>query len=167
MRRRSVRSLFDEDEPAEYLVDTSSWIALAQHDRRTVIWHVVERLIVQQRLYSPALVVGTSTTAGEVISARDLVAPHIHQLVKCDRNDEAYLLKVGEIARRYRRLSKPDGAKTKADPFLIALAILDGYTVVAEESLKRSVGKIPGVCEREHVSCVRLDELYERERRAV
>jgi len=147
-------SLFRDEQPARYLVDTSAWLKLNDEDDTTTAWTVVVALIDADRLYSPRRVVD------EVISMRTQIEPYVPKLVRCDRNDEVYLLKVGEIAYGYRRMSKPLGTRTKADPFLVALAILDDYTVVAEESMRnRPVGKIPGVCQREKVRCLTLRKL--------
>jgi hypothetical protein len=155
MRRRDgQRSLLDEgDDQTQYVVDTSSWIALNNHPDRGTLWPIVEGLIVADRLFSPAEVIR------EVVSARDLIEPYVDLLTRCDRNDVEYLLKVGVFTSKYRRMCKPDGPKTKADPFLLALGYLDGYTIVAEESLKRSRSKIPGVCKLEGVCCVTLEQM--------
>jgi len=148
-------SLFRDEQPARYLVDTSAWLNLNGREDSATAWAVVVALINDDRLYSPRRVVD------EVVSIRTQIQPYVPKLVRCDRNDEAYLLKVGEIAYRYRRMSKPLGTRTKADPFLVALAILDDYTVVAEESMKnRPVGKIPGVCHREEIRCWTLSKLF-------
>ena len=160
-RRGTGPSLFHQEHQAEYLVDTSSWIALAAHDEFETMWPIVSALIAADRLFSPSVVIG------ECISVEALLAMHVERLRRCDRNDVDFLLKVGTVARKYRRLSKPDGSKTKADPFLIALAILDGYTIVAEETLtNRAIGKIPGVCAREHLRCVTLAQMLDCERGA-
>jgi hypothetical protein len=159
MRRRGDKSpLFADDLEVEYLVDTSSWISLNDGVDKGEMWPIVQALIVAGRLFSPMIVIG------ETRSAHDLIKPYVDQLATCDRNDADYLLRVGVIARKYRRMCKPDGSRTKADPFLVALAILDGYTIVAEESLKRSGSKIPGVCRLEKVQCVTMRQLCANER---
>jgi predicted nucleic acid-binding protein len=158
-KRRGTSPLLEPDMPRpDYLVDTSSWIALNERPDIETVWPIIEALIIAERLFSPGLVIN------EVVSARELIQPYIDVLRQCDRNDAEFLLTAGRIARKYRRLAKPDGRKTKADPFIIALAKLDGYTVVAEESLKRSFGKLPGVCDREQLKCVCLAKMLEAER---
>jgi hypothetical protein len=163
MRRLRPRdpSLFPEAEPNRYLLDTSGWLKLDEQSNATEAWAVVIALIEEDRLFSPRRVVT------EVVSMRDRIEPYVERLVRCDRNDVPFLMKLGAITRKYRRLSKPLGRKTKADPFLIALALLDGYIIVAEESLRnRPIGKIPGVCLKEGIQCRTLAQLVAAERPA-
>jgi hypothetical protein len=156
-KRGSSHTLFAKDEPVQYLVDTSSWIALNERPDLQIIFPVINALIAAERLFSPAVVIEESR------SAAALMEPHRSRLTKCDRIDAEFLLLAGRIANKYRRMARPSGRKTKADPFLVALGIIDGYTVVAEESLKRATGKIPGVCAKEHVKCINLAQLIAEE----
>jgi hypothetical protein len=64
--------------------------------------------------------------------------------------DILYLLKVGEITRRFRGMAKPTSKKTRADPYVVALAYMDGYTVVADEH------KILRACDALKVKCMTL-----------
>jgi hypothetical protein len=54
-------------------------------------------------------------------------------------------------------MSKATGPKTLADPYIIALAELEGYVVVTDESCnKRPNRKIPGVCKQRGIRCLTL-----------
>lgn len=98
-------------------------------------------------------------------SIAEKVQPFRDLLTRCDRNDAEFLLRAGVIAYSFPRLAKPRGAKTPADPFVVALAELDGYIVVASETLrKRPNGKIPGVCKVLGVECITLAQLMAAER---
>ena len=160
-RRATTPSLFQEEEPPRYLLDTSGWLRVDELTDPIGAWTIVRAVIVQDRLFSPRRVIN------EVISISARISPYIDRLVRCERNDEVFLMKVGQITRRYRGMSRPTSRKTRADPFLVALAILDGYTVVAEETLaKRPMSKIPGVCKQERVTCITLAQFLLQERDA-
>jgi hypothetical protein len=51
----------------------------------------------------------------------------------------------------------------QADPFVIALAKVSGYTVITEETGIGSLGKIPGVCSAMKVECINLMQLIDAE----
>jgi hypothetical protein len=55
-------------------------------------------------------------------------------------------------------MSKARGRKNPADPYIIALAEMEKYVVVADESLVRPNRKIPGVCKQRGIRCLSLDE---------
>lgn len=70
---------------------------------------------------------------------------------------------IGEIFRvaHYRRLIGQRQAlsgQPVADPYLIAAAKINGYTVVSEEEAKPNSAKIPIVCNHYGVACVNLDK---------
>jgi hypothetical protein len=56
-------------------------------------------------------------------------------------------------------MSRATGLKTPADPYIVALAELEGYVVVADETCrKRPNRKIPGVCQQRGIRCITLAE---------
>ena len=75
-----------------------------------------------------------------------------------DSDDPEYLLHVGKITYEYPSLSRATGVRTPADPYIIALAELEHYVVVADESTKRPNRKIPGVCQQRNpqIRCLTL-----------
>jgi Domain of unknown function (DUF4411) len=76
-----------------------------------------------------------------------------------DSDDPEYLMYVGKITRAYPGMCKARGPKTPADPYVIALAELEGYVVVAEETMTRRPNrKIPGVCKQRGLKCLTLQE---------
>ncbi|HVL66886.1 MAG TPA: DUF4411 family protein [Vicinamibacterales bacterium] len=142
-------------------MDTSAWLDIDVSPDPPRLWALVEALIAADRLFSLGRIVGED---GEVKSIADKVKPYRDRLTRCDRNDAAFLLEAGKVALAFPRMAKPRGRKTVADSFVVALALLDGYTVVASESLKkRANGKIPGACRLLGVACIPLAELVERE----
>lgn len=72
--------------------------------------------------------------------------------------DIEYLQCVGKITHDFPSMSKATGTKTPADPYVVALAQMEEYTVVADESKRRKNRKIPGVCEQLGIDCLTLKE---------
>lgn len=75
-------------------------------------------------------------------------------------------LKAKEIANRYGLTGLIDLKKDRgieADPFIIALAVLGGCTVVSHENA-RSPFKIPSVCRQYGVTCIRMPQLVREQR---
>jgi hypothetical protein len=69
---------------------------------------------------------------------------------------------IGEMFKvaHYRRLIGQRQAlsgQPVADPYLIAAARCNGYTVVSEEEAKPNSAKIPVVCKQHNVNCINLD----------
>ena len=76
-----------------------------------------------------------------------------------------YLACVGRITHDHPGMSRARSEKTPADPYVVALAMVEGYVVVAEETRNRRPSrKIPGVCDKLKIKCVTLDELVASER---
>jgi hypothetical protein len=73
-------------------------------------------------------------------------------------DDLEYLRKLGEVTQRFPSMCHATGSRECADGYVVALAALDGYTVVADESLKRRNRKIPGACEQLGVKWLGLEE---------
>jgi len=56
-------------------------------------------------------------------------------------------------------MSKATGPRTPADPYLVALAEIEKYVIVADETCnKRPNRKIPGVCRKRGIRCLTLNE---------
>lgn len=77
--------------------------------------------------------------------------------------DEAVQGQVNFIVNTYTGLVAAGKEKFQADPFVIALAKVAGYTVITEETGPTSLGKIPGVCNAMKVPCLNLMELIDAE----
>jgi len=87
--------------------------------------------------------------------------PYERALLAGDRmsSDIEYLQHVGKITHDYPSMSKATSFKTPADPYVVALAELEGYVVVADEKCSnRPNRKIPGVCQQRRIRCMTLDE---------
>lgn len=71
--------------------------------------------------------------------------------------------RVDHIVNTYTGLVMQGKEKFAADPFLIATAEVNGFTVVTEETGPDSLRKIPGVCRALNVPSISLTELFDAE----
>jgi hypothetical protein len=80
--------------------------------------------------------------------------------------DPEFLQTVGQITHDYPGMCKARGQKTPADPYIIALAQLEGFVVVADEgTARRKSRKIPGACQKLGICCKTLEEFISAEMR--
>ena len=79
--------------------------------------------------------------------------------------DEGIQSTVTEILRDFEKLVDTRKNRSFADPFVIALAILNGGTVVSGErgTGSRDRPKIPDVCREWKIPCINLLQLIRRE----
>src|SRR5260370_5219170 len=68
--------------------------------------------------------------------------------------DLEYLQLIGKITHEHPAMSRARSRKFAADPYVVALAKLQGYTVVADESNARANRKIPRACRKLGVCCL-------------
>ncbi len=158
-RRRSL-PLWRSVEPDVYLIDTSSWLNIESRADSEDAWRLVVDLIEQGRIVACAQVLG-ELRENPMYGSR--LKQYEEALQAGDRNsdDPDYLLHVGRITHGYPNMCKATGAKTPADPYVVALAELEGYVVVADESTKRQNRKIPGVCQQRGIRCTTLAQFIE------
>jgi hypothetical protein len=160
-RRRSARApLFQSTEPDVYVIDTSAWINIDERRDSEAVWRLIVVLIEQGRIVACAQVLG-ELRENPMYEPR--LKPYERALQVGDRNsdDPDYLRYVGRITHDYPGMCKARGRKTPADPYVIALAALDGYVVVADESMRRPNRKIPGVCKQRGIRCLTSPEFVE------
>ena len=119
------------------------------------VWMMINRLIAVGRIVAPATVLN-ELRENPLYNAH--LRPHERALTAGVRDDPTYLLHVGRITRAFPGMSKARGTKTPADPFVVALAEMESYVVVCDESRVRRNRKIPGVCDQRGVRCVTLEE---------
>lgn len=126
-----------------------------------------EHLVNEGKIFAPKIVL----TEIERVASRELknwakarsgiFLPH----------DESIQLEVGKIIDRFL-INDPDSLYEEADPFVIALAKSQGFTVVTHETsvkLKTPSKRypervyIPDVCSRLNIPCIELIEVMRRE----
>jgi len=156
MTRSHRLPLFRATEPDVYEFDTSSWFNIDPRPDSEQVWQLVIRLINQGRIVSCLQVLDEMRN--------DPIFTRLHSYEVALRtgdhkgDDPSYLQHVGRITHDYPAMSKATGRKTPADPYVVALAELEGYVVVCDESIRRQNRKIPGVCQQRNIRCITLDE---------
>jgi hypothetical protein len=158
VKRRRPLPLFRCIEPDVYLIDTSAWLNIDSRTDSDDLWKLIISLIEQGRIVACAQVLGELR---DDPIYRSRLKPYERALQAGDRSgdDIAYLKHVGKVTHDHPAMSKAMGWKTPADPYVVALAELENYVVVSDETtaIKRS-RKIPGVCQQRQIRCITLDE---------
>jgi hypothetical protein len=161
MRRRpaDAPNLFDGPEPEVYLIDSSSWFNIEIHLDGGKIWPRIYKLIGEKRI----------VVCGEVFE--EIRKSPIYERLRFHEaalregdlptSDVEYLQLIGKITREHPSMSKARSRKFCADPYIVALAKIQGYTVVADESDGRANKKIPGACKKLGVRCIKLPQFIE------
>jgi hypothetical protein len=158
VKRHRPLPLFQSITPDVYVVDTSAWLNIDVRPDAEDVWVLIVALIEQGRVVACAPVIAELRDAPMYMLR---LKPYEQAIQAGDRDgdDIAYLQHVGKITHDHPAMCKARGSKTLADPYVIALAELDGYVVVADESMKRSNRKIPGACQQRGIRCITLAQL--------
>jgi hypothetical protein len=153
-----------------YCVDTNIfidwWSRLYPPDVFPTLVQNVEELARAGRIAAPDSVyieigrVGSPPLRAWAKSQRGIFRPHNSELQAETAN----------IVKSYRQLIDSESFHEEADPFLIALAKINKWTVVTHETSaklkkhpKRSL-YIPDVCIKEEIPCITLVEMMRREK---
>jgi uncharacterized protein DUF4411 len=161
MKRHYRPPLFRATEPDVYEIDTSAWLNVDSRADSEEVWRSIIALINEGRVVSCAQVLSEMRDNPLYLTR---LKPYEAALQAGDRNadDPQYLLHVGKITHAYPAMCKARGEKTPADPYVVALAELEGYVVVADETCrKRPNRKIPGVCQQRKIRCITLSLFVE------
>ena len=158
MNRRRPLPLLSSILPDNFVIDTSAWLRIDGRADAEDVWAMIVHLIGQGRIVVCAQVF-SELRESSIYLLR--LKPHEKALRAGDRgtDDIPYLQLVGRITYEHPAMSKATGTKTPADPYIVALAEMDGYVVVTEESTHtRPNRKIPTVCKRRSIRCLSLNE---------
>lgn len=157
MKRRPSAPLFRKIEPDVYLIDTSAWINIDERSDSQDVWQLIVALLEKGRIVACAQVLA-ELRDNPMYETR--LKPHEQALQAGDRSSDNpdYLRYVGRITYEHPGMSKARGWKTPADSYVIALAELEGYVVVADENMRHRNRKIPGVCENRGIRCLSSSE---------
>jgi Domain of unknown function (DUF4411) len=146
-----------------YCIDTSAliaaWYERYKPNRFPKLWEQLDQLITEGRLVSSTLVLR------ECSKQR---SEELHGWLKPREAmfatpDETVQGQVDHIVNTYTGLVAAGKEKFQADPFVIAQAKVNGYTVITEETGIGSLSKIPGVCAAMKVECINLMQLIDEE----
>ena len=148
-----------------YCIDTSSLIA-AWQERYPIgnfpsFWAKVDELIAEGRLLAPV----------EVFREVEKRSDELHTWLKerkfmfRELNDEIQI-EVSQVLARFPRLVGEKKLRTSADPFVIAMARVEGLQLVTEEKPKGTLVRpnIPDVCAEMNMSSIGLLQLIQTEK---
>lgn len=125
-------------------------------------WDRMDGLIAEKRLISPVEVfLETRKRSDELHAWLKARKAHVfHEL------DEAVQIEAANILAKFPRLVGDKKLNTSADPFVIALALVQGVPVITEEKLTGSDRKphIPDVCAAFGVECKSLLDMIRSEK---
>jgi Domain of unknown function (DUF4411) len=146
-----------------YCIDTSAliaaWYERYKPHRFPKLWEQLDQLINDGRLVSSTLVLRECNKQRSE-ELHDWLKPREAMFVT---PDETVQEQVNHIVNTYTALVAAGKEKFQADPFVIALAKVNSYTVITEETGIGSLGKIPGVCNAMKVDCINLMQLIDEE----
>ena len=149
-----------------YCVDTSSLIAAWQErypiENFPKFWDRVDGLMKEGRLISPV----------EVFLETKKRSDELHVWLKARKADvfreldDAVQTEAANILARFPRLVGDKKLNTSADPFVIALALVQGVPVVTEEKITGSDRNphIPDVCAAFGLECMNLLDMIRYEK---
>jgi hypothetical protein len=147
-----------------YAIDTSSLVAVRERfpDEREIysVWMGVFRLIDSGRLKTVRLVFDEELPRHDNL-AYETLKPHRGKMVVPDGDIAAF---VGGIQVQFPSMAKPFSLPEKADPWVLALALSEGYTVVTDETLlRRPRSKIPYACNQLAIPWTNLEGMLKAE----
>jgi hypothetical protein len=161
-RRRLEPTLFEPTPPNVYLFDTSAWLNIESLPNKENIWALVGKLVDEGRICTCHEVI--PELRDDPVYERRIKPMEKTLLAGCpNSSDIPFLQRVGRITHDHPSMSKATSAKNPADPFVVALAQVEGYTVVADESKNRPSRKIPGVCAKLKIPCITLKQFIKDE----
>src|ERR1700730_18102752 len=110
--------------PKVYLFDTSAWLNIDSHPKSDRIWARITELADEGRLCTCLQVIG-ELRDNPIFQTR--IKPMEQKLVDgdADGGDIAFLQAVGRITHDFPSMSKATGTKTPADPYVVALALME------------------------------------------
>jgi hypothetical protein len=159
-RRKRLPPLLELTEPPIYVIDSSSWFDIGDRSDRDAAWGVAIEAIKAGRVMLPVECIDEIRVDDDVWAR---LAPF--ETMFRVSSSEAMCLLAGRIAEAFPAMAKIRSIKTKADPFVIALASLQGALLVCHENGQKNPSrKIPTACKKFGVRCISLDDMLEIER---
>ena len=148
-----------------YCIDTSSLIAAWQErypiENFPAFWVRMDALIVAGRLIAPV----------DVLHETKKRSDELHTWLKIRRAmfrelDDAVQIEAAQVLAQFPRLVGERKFRTSADPFVIALARVEGLQLVTDEKPTGSMSRpnIPDVCNELGLAAIGILELIRREK---
>ena len=148
-----------------YCIDTSSLIA-AWQERYTIenfpgFWAKMDALIIDGRLIAPV----------DVLHETKKRSDELHGWLKARRAmfrelNDAVQIEASQILAQFPRLVSERKLRTSADPFVIALARVEGLQLVTDEKPTGSMSRpnIPDVCNELGMAAIGILDLIRKEK---
>jgi hypothetical protein len=138
----------------KYIFDTNIFITLQQRQPIDVypsLWERIGELMDEGMVFSSQEVLEEILVGDDALS--QWVKPRFSVFLP---TSEIVQEKARDILKQYRGLVEGGKKKNNADPFVIALAQLEGFVVVTEEGHSNSekAPKIPNVCDGLDIQCI-------------
>jgi hypothetical protein len=148
-----------------YCIDTSSLIAAWQEkypiDNFPAIWTKIHTLIEEERLIAPV----------DVLLETKKRSDELHTWLKARKTmfrelTNAVQIEAGQVLARFPRLVGEKKLRTSADPFVIALAKVEGFQLVTDEKPTGSLNRpnIPDVCLELGMATINVLQLIQSEK---
>lgn len=145
-----------------YCIDTSALIDLRWGYPRDVFpsaWKNLEGMVHGGRLVAPHEVIEELRAYQGKDELLEWAGKNKRMFKRLDGEQLGH---VGRIVRSYPRFVDVSKTTPEADPFVVALARIEGCTVVASEKFAQPGGRprIPDVCRAEGIECISLLDLF-------
>jgi hypothetical protein len=147
-----------------YCFDTSAFINgwhRYYHPENFPVWSDIEELSLQGRVIATEeVLVELEKQEDDEVFAWAIARPHIFRPI-----DEQIQIVTRDILREHPRLVDNRKLRSRADPFVIALAQIEGAAVVTYEDYSHNATKpkIPNVCQALHIPWMTLLHLIKQE----
>ena len=139
-----------------YCVDTSALIDLKKTYPRNIfpsLWENFEKLISEGRIIAPREVL---KELEQYADKTDVLLKWVKKNKKMFKDlDEAQLQHVSNILSNHPNFANAGKQGPHADPFIVALAISEGCSVITQES-QTKVDKIPDICRKYDIKSLSL-----------
>jgi hypothetical protein len=147
-----------------YCIDTSAlidlWRRLYPPDIFPSLWKEIDKLYAQGELIAPREVLKELEQKDDELLK--WASKHRKMFKKLDYDQ---VNKVRNILSRFQNLVDVNKTIPEADPFVIALALSKGWTLITSEKLGSSGHpKIPDVCTHYGVKCINLIEFFREQK---
>jgi hypothetical protein len=148
-----------------YVIDSSSWISIEAHPAQNRILWLLGTLIESGRAICPPEVKSEVQSCPNVLAWLDQYkGRHVRRVEAAE-----YLLKVGEVARRFPQMAGVRGTKERADQYVVGMtAYLTAksgtpHVAVSEEGFRRPGRKISTACAHFGVGHMNLMDMLRNE----
>lgn len=148
-----------------YCIDTSSLIAAWQErypiENFPPFWAKMDALIVENRLIAPIEVLNETKKRSDELHAWLNERPSMFREL-----DDAIQIEAAQVLERFPRLVGERKLRTSADPFVIALANIEGLEIVTDEKPTGVASRpnIPDVCAALGMICMGMLDLIKAEK---